>query len=164
MRFLHPMNKFFWRLLLSGYMMVCLSAWAGPLKVGDAVPAIAAKDQHGVAFQFTNGVHFLLVVTEMACSQAANQKLAVAGAGFLEQHQAAYLMDIHTMPAVARLFALPKIRKYPYRIVLVETAEALAAFPAQPGRVTVLALTPERRVQTIRYWNPAHEPLVDLLK
>jgi hypothetical protein len=131
---------------------------AAPLAVGDAVPAISAKDQHGTEFIFTNQLQFLLVATEMACAKAANQKLAGQGAGFLESHHAAYLMDIHTMPGVARFFALPKMRKYPHRIVLVDSAATLAGFPAQPGRVTVLALTPAGRIQKIGWWNPEREP------
>jgi len=158
------MKKLFQRLLVAGIFLLCVAARAAPLAVGDAVPAIAANDQHGVAFQFTNGVRFLLIATEMGCSKSANQKLAAAGAGFLEQHHAAYLVDIHTMPAVARVFALPKMRKYPQRIVLVDTADVLTAFPAQPGRVTVLALTPAGRVEKISFWNPAQEPVADYLK
>ena len=158
------MESIFRQLLLISLFLPCVSTRAEPLAVDDAVPAIVANDQHGAAFQFTNGVRFLLVVTEMDCSKAANQKLAAAGAGFLEQHHAAYLVDIHTMPAVARVFALPKLRKYPHRIVLVDTADALAAFPAQPGRVTVLALTPAKRIQKISYWNPAREPLAGFLE
>jgi hypothetical protein len=77
----------------------------------------------------------------------------------LEKHQAVYVMDIHAMPGVARFFALPKMRKYPQRIVLVETAGTLAWVPTQPGRVTVLELTPAGRIQKISYWNPAGGPV-----
>ena len=158
------MKRNFQRLLALGFFLLCVSVRAAQLSVGDAVPAIAANDQHGTAFQFTNGLRFLLVATEMAASKSANQKLAAQGAGFLEQHQAAYLMDIHTMPGVARVFALPKLRKQPHRIVLVDTADALAAFPVQPGRVTVLALTPAGRVQKISFWDPAREPVAGFLQ
>ena len=149
-------TNLWWQCALSLFLL-CVSAPAAQLAVGDAVPAIAARDQHGVAFQFTNGLRCLLVVTEMAASKSANQKLAAADADFLEQHHAAYLMDIHTMPGVARVFALPKLRKYPHRIVLVDDAKTLADFPTQPGRVTVLALTPAGRVEKISYWDPARE-------
>lgn len=145
--------------LVLGFCLQSLSACAGQLAVGDAVPAFSAKDQHGKDFAFTNGVQFLLVATERAVGTSANRKLAEQGGGFLETHQAVYVMDIHTMPGVARLFALPKMRKYPQRIVLVETAGMLAWVPAQPGRVTVLALTPMGRVQKISYWNPDSEPV-----
>jgi len=148
-------------------VVVCLlgiSVLATQITVGDAVPSIAAADQHGIPFVLTNGTQYLLVVTEMACAKAANQKLAAQGAGFLEKHQAFYLMDIHTMPSIARVFAFPKLRKYPQRIVLVDSADALASFPSQAGRVTVLALTPSGHIQKITYWNPDSEALAAYLK
>ena len=146
-------------LAVLGFCLLWISVYAAPLAVGDAVPAFSAKDQHGRTFTFTNGIQYLLVATEMACGRSANQKLAEPGAGFLEKQQAAFLLDIHSMPAVARVFALPKMRKYSQRIVLVESAETLAAFPAQPGRVTVLALTPAGRIRKIGFWDPALEPV-----
>src|ERR1035438_1594197 len=116
------MNLNFRWLVVLGFCLLWVSARATELVVGDAVPAFSAKDQHGKEFVFTNGTQFLLVATERACGTSANHKLAEQGAGFLEKHQAVYVMDIHAMPFVARLFALPKMRKYPQRIVLVETA------------------------------------------
>jgi len=156
-------QPFRWLITL-GFLLLWLSADAAPLAVGDAVPAFSAKDQFGIDFSSTNGVRFLLVATEMASAKLANQKLAGQGAGYLEKNQAAYLMDIHTMPGIARLFALPKMRKYPQRIVLVDSAETLAAFPIQPGRVTVLALTPAGHVRKISYWDPASEPVTGYLQ
>lgn len=153
------------RWIMLGFFLLGLSARTAPLMVGDAVPAFAASDQHGRGFYFssTNGTQFLLVATEMACGKAANLKLAEQGASFLETNHAAYLMDIHTMPAVARLFALPKLRKYPQRIVLVESAATLAPFPVLAGRVTVLALTAAGRVRKISYWDPVTEPVTRCL-
>jgi hypothetical protein len=100
----------------------------------------------------------------MACAKTANQRLAAAGSGFLEKHQAAYLMDIHTMPAIGRFFALPKMKKYPQRIVLVEDAATLASFPTQPERVTVLAISPAGRVKKISFWDPAREAIAGFLE
>ena len=140
-----------------------LPAHAAPLAVGDALPPIAAKDQLGKDFTLTTNVQFLLVATEMACAKTANHQLAELGSGFLEKHQAAYLMDIHAMPAVARWFAFPKLRKYPQRIVLVDAAETLAAIPAQPNCVTVLAITAAGRIRKISYWDPARKPVAEFL-
>ena len=158
------MNSSFRWYAVIGFCLLCISARAAQLTVGDAVPAFSAKDQHGTNFVFTNGVQFLLVATEMEPAKSANSKLAEQGAGFLEKHQAVYLMDIHTMPSIARFFAFPKLRKYPYRIVLVDAAETLANFPSQPGKVTVLELTPEGRIRKIAYWNPEVEPVVHYLE
>lgn len=152
------------KLRLSCFLILVLAscghaASAQTLVVGDAIPGIPAKDQFGTNFMLTTNLQYLLVVKEMACAKSANHKLADQGAGFLEKHGAAYLMDIHTMPGIARFFAFPKLRKYPERIVLVDTADALARFPVQEGEVTVLTLTPELRVKRIRYWNPDSDPV-----
>jgi hypothetical protein len=152
------------RLVVLGFCLLCVPVRAAPLAVGDAVPVISAKDQNGKEFTFTNGLQFLLVSTDMACGKFANQKLAEQGADFLGKNQAAYLLDIHTMPAIARSFALPKMRKYPLRIILVESAETLAAVPAQAARVTVMALTPAGRIRKISYWDPTREPVAGWLK
>ena len=141
-----------------------ISASATPLAVGDPVPAFSAKDQHGKEFVFTNGVQFLLIAQERASGTSANKKLVEQGAGFLEKHQAVFVMDIHTMPSVARLFAMPKMRKYPQRIVLVETAGTLAWVPVQPGRLTVLAVTPAGHIQKISFWDPDSEPVTAYLQ
>ena len=110
------------RFLLPLFVCLCwLPAHAAPLVVGDTFPPIVAKDQFGKDFTLTTNIQFVLVAMEMACAKAANHKLAEQGAGFLEKQRAAYLMDVHTMPAVARWFAFPKMRKYPQRIMLVDS-------------------------------------------
>jgi len=139
------------------------SLHAGPLAAGDAVPPFAAKDQFGQEFKFTPGLRFLLLGFAMGPGKVANHKLADLGAGWLEQRNAAYVLDIHTMPGVARLFALPKMRKYPERIVLAEDAALLTPFPRQPERLTVLVLTPAGKIQEVRYWNPDTETLAAIL-
>jgi hypothetical protein len=146
------------RLVIFVGCLLCTSAQGAPLAVGDAVPAISANDQHGEKFVFTNGMQFLLIATEMAPAKSANRRLAEQGSRFLETNQAAFLMDIHSMPGIARYFAFPKLRKYPQRIVLVDSPEALARFPTQPARVTVLALTLDGHIKKISYWNPDSAP------
>jgi hypothetical protein len=59
---------------------------------------------------------------------------------------------------------LPTMREYPQRIVLVEKADSLAWVPVQPGRVAVLALTQEGRIQKISHWNPDSEPVAGCLQ
>jgi hypothetical protein len=136
---------------------LAVAGHAAELAVGDAVPAFSAKDQFGKEFKFAPGPKFLLLGFDMSASKAANQKLATLGAGGLDKYGAVYMMDIHTMPGIARVFALPKMQKYPFRVILAATADVLAPFPHQEEKITVLALTPEGKIREIRYWNPATE-------
>lgn len=157
--------KWFITLSLVGQSFFASAAWlAAPIEVGGTVPSISAKDQHGKDYVFTNGTAFLLVATDMVGARAANRKLAEQGPGFLEKQGAVYLMDIHPMPGVARLFALPKMRKYPQRIVLIETAGALNWVPAKTNQVTVLKLTPEGRVKQISFWQPDDQSAIEALR
>jgi hypothetical protein len=146
------------------FTALAVSIHAGELAVGDTVPAFSAKDQFGREFKPEAGRRFLLLGFDMGTSKTANRKLADLGAGWLEKRSAAYVLDIHTMPGVARLFALPKLRKYPHRIVLGDDEKMLAAFPRQPEKITVLVLTPPETISEIRYWNPAVEPLAAVLR
>jgi hypothetical protein len=152
------------RLAVLGILLLCLPALAAPLEVGGAIPKISAKDQHGAAYTFTNGTAGLLIAMDMESAKAANQKLAAEGTGFLEKHNAVYLMDVHTMPAVGQFFALRKMRKYPQRILLIETADTLSWVPVKPKHITVLKITPAGKIANISYWQPTNEPVAKALK
>ena len=141
-----------------------ITASAGELVVGDAVPPFSAKDQFDKEFKFEAGLKFLLLGFDMSTGKEANHKLADLGAGWLEKHGAAYVLDVHTMPVVARFFALQKMQKYPQRIVLAESEALLAPFPHQTGRVTIVALTATGQIREILFWNPTADALEPLLK
>ena len=154
-----------WLLVLALLCVVAnVSAHADALKVGDPVPTFVAKDQFGKDFKLAPGLRFLLLGFDMGASKTANLKLTDLGAGWLEKHGAVYVLDIHTMPAVARLFAFPKMRKYPHRIILGDDEKLLAPFPRQEGKITVLALATDGKIEEIRYWNPSSEGLEGVLK
>jgi hypothetical protein len=150
---------FIYRILILAFCLRCYDSVAGTLTIGDPVPTISAKDQHGVDYAFTNGTRYLLIAMEMGPATTANHKIADQGAGYLEKHGAAYMMDIHTMPAIGRYFAFPKMRKYPERIVLIDAPHVLDWVPVKTGCLTVLKLTPNGRIEDIKYWNPNTEPV-----
>jgi len=150
-------------LLLSVFAFNC-STLAAPLEVGGAIPKLVAQDQHGNAYTFTNGTAYLLIALDMDSAKAANQKLAAQGTGFLEKHGAVYVMDIHPMPDIGKFFALRKMRKYPQRIILIETKDTMNWAPTKANHITALKLTHEGRIEKISYWQPASEAATDLFK
>jgi hypothetical protein len=72
--------------------------------------------------------------------------------------------NIHGMPKIGRMFALPKMRKYPHSIVLGDSADLLTPHPRQEGKVTVLKLDASAKVSKISYWSPGTEKLAGYLK
>ncbi len=130
------------------------AATAATLGPGDAFPAFESTDQHGVAYTFEPGTQVVLIAFEMSAAKAANRYLAAQPATYLDDHQAVYIANIYGMPAIGRHFALPKMRKYPQRIVLADGEDLLSPFPRQEKRVTVLGLDDAGMIRTVGYWNP----------
>ena len=73
------------------------------------------------------------------------------------------MANIHGMPGIGRMFAMPKMRKYVHRIILGDDEALIAKFPEQKGKVTVLKID-GGKISSVRYWKPGDEPLDDILK
>ncbi len=159
---LHVSNPKWWRIVAFFLGTLVFPLHGGQLAVGDAIPLFSAKDQFGKEFKLATDLHYLLIGLDMATGKEANLKLKALRPDWLEQHRAAYVLDIRAMPAIARPFALHKLRQYRHRIIL-GVDKSLSAFPRNSERVTVLILTESRRIQEIRYWNPAADTLDTLL-
>jgi hypothetical protein len=128
---------------------------ADTMKAGDTVPAISARDQHEKEFTLGDDVERLLVAFDMGTGKAANGWLAKQGAAWLPERNAVFVSNIHGMPGIGRAFALPKMRKYPHRIILADAEGLLDPFPTEKDKVTVLELAPGRVIKSIRFWDPS---------
>lgn len=148
---------------LSLFMMsILLSASVSAtelLSAGDQFPGLQAQDQHGNAYQFEAGTRTLLVAFDMAAGKSASKYLAKQDPDFLNDNGIIYVANIYGMPGIGRFFALPKMRKYPYRIVLADGEHLLDPFPRKQDHVTVVHLDQSAEIQSIDFWNPKTETL-----
>ena len=155
-------------LLFSRWVLLVLAlvtaSSAEVLKIGDAVPGFTAKDQHGEKFEFKPGPRVLLVSLDMSTGKKANTYFAAREPGYLDKAKAVYLSNIHGMPAIGRVFALPKMRKYPHRIVLADDEGLLAPMPRKNGLVTALLLDPSARITSVQFWDAEKQTLEEALK
>jgi hypothetical protein len=158
------------RLLVHLYLLPLLCFLTGSpvwgaetYSVGSQVAAFTAKDQHGQAYTFKPGVRYLLVSFDMPTGKQANEKLSELGKDYLPQHNAIFLADIHGMPGIGRMFALPKMRKYKHRIILGDQKGLLDPYPRKEGHITVLTLDAEAKVAEVRYWNAERDAVESLL-
>ncbi|HEX5789706.1 MAG TPA: hypothetical protein VFY13_01075 [Luteolibacter sp.] len=140
------------------------TALAEPYAKGSEVESFTTIDQHEKEFVFDpKSTKFLLVSHDMDSGKKANVALNALGKDFLHQHKAVFLSNIHGMPGVGRMFALPKMRKYAHQIVLADDAALIARFPATAGKVTLLKLA-NGKVSEVSTWDPAAEKIEELLK
>lgn len=72
----------------------------------------------------------------MDTGQAANGFLEEQGAGCLAKNQTLLIANIHGMPGIARTFALPKMRKYPHRVILADAEHFLDRYPNKDNHLT----------------------------
>lgn len=140
------------------------SVLAKPYAQGDRVAPFHCRDQHGKPFSFEPAAtDFLLVSHDMETARKANSVLHAMGKDYLEGKKAVYIANMHGMPAIGRMFAIPKMRRYTHRIVLVEDEELIARFPDHAGAVTVMKMN-GGKVMSIKDWQPGEEPIDGTLK
>lgn len=140
------------------------SVIAAPYETGSRLESFTAKDQHEQSFTLKPAeTKFLLVSHDMETGKKANAALNALGKEYLGTKKAVYVANIHGMPGIGRMFAMPKMRKYVHRIILGDDEALIAKFPEQKGKVTVLKID-GGKISSVRYWQPGDEPLDDLLK
>ena len=161
----HIPNTMITRLITFAAAVLSLGiAHAAPYVVGAKVESFTAKDQHEQAFTFKpEETKFLLVSHDMETGKKANAALNALGKDYLGTKKAVYVANIHGMPGIGRMFAMPKMRKYVHRIILGDDEALIAKFPEQKDKVTVLKLD-GGKVNSITYWSPGAEAPDELLK
>ncbi|MCB1122715.1 MAG: hypothetical protein KJT03_14275 [Verrucomicrobiae bacterium] len=129
------------------------------LEPGDAFPSFEAKDQHEQDFPMPEDTQFVFVTFDMGTGKRANAFFAEKGADWLPEKNAVFLSNIYGMPGIARTFAMPKMRRYPHRIMLADEKGLLDNYPNEKGKVTVFALNADGKISKIAFWDPkAGEP------
>lgn len=115
-------------------------ALASPLAVGDTLPQLQFENQHGKMEAFPGpGTRVVLFAIEKAPSDEVNTYLTNLGVEAMHKDGIVFLADISGMPGfVTQTFALPKMRKRPYSILLANKPEQAAFMPHQKDAVTVL--------------------------
>lgn len=114
---------------------------AAPLAEGETMPAIALADQHDVAGTVGPETRLLLFTRDMGGSAVTKEVLAENGASLLGDAGAVYVADISGMPSVVTtLFALPGLRKRPYRMLLDRDGTVTKILPSEADAVTVITL------------------------
>lgn len=116
------------------------AAGAAPLAPGATPPPLLLVDQHDVAGSIGPDTQVVLFTRDMDGGDVAKAALAEHAALLASAH-AVYVADISGMPSlVARLFAVPAMRKRPYRILLDRDGAPTADIPSHAGAVTLIRL------------------------
>lgn len=115
---------------------------AEPYPVGAQIPPFTLNDQHGNSAAVDESIRLIIFCKDKAGNKLVSSALENTEKDYLPNHHAVYVSDISGMPGlISKLFALPKMRKYHYRVLLDKDQSVSKNFPFEPERVTLIHLT-----------------------
>lgn len=120
-------------------MVLALSVWAAPYKVGQSIMPLDLTDQFGKRSTLKVMPKTLIMAFEKGTGATVNEYLTAQEKGYLAKNKAAFVADISQMPKfITESFALPKMRKYTHRVLLIQDEEQGLNFPYQEGKITIM--------------------------
>lgn len=144
-------------LVLLGVIGTVVDASASELQKGDLFPPTVLQDQHGEETMIPADTMYVLFAADKGASDVINGFLTTQDGDYLAAHHAVYIADISEMPAlITRMFALPKMRKRPYQILLTDEESPLDFLPREASAVTVIRMR-DQVVEYVRYAKSADE-------
>ncbi len=149
--------------LIATLLLLATVARAEPFAAGATLPALQLPDQHGEARTLDAATRAVVFSRDMSAGRVVKEAVAKAGNDLFDRNQAVYVVDLKGMPGFVRsLFAMPGLRRRPYKLLVDETGTATADFPSSEGKPTVLVLK-ALRVERVAYPEDA-DALLKLLE
>ena len=141
--------------------------YAEALQVGSTFPVYTLEDAHGQTNVLGAETRAVLIASEKGVSERLTGWLKPRSPGYLEEHRTEYVSDITPMPSIiTHLFALPKIRKYPFRLLLARDENFAKTYPHQEGRFALFLLDGQRTITGLHFLEKPEdlEPLLAPLR
>lgn len=134
------------------------AAGAENAEVGKPFPPYTVQD----AFEQTNVLQkttrFVIVASEKSVSEKVNEWLKTKAQDFLPRHTTEYVSDITPMPGIiTELFARPKMKKYPFKILLARDERFAKTYPSQPGKIALFVLDDQQVLKELQYFTTPAE-------
>ena len=118
-----------------------VSGLALALEPGERLAPWTLLDQFDRPYTLDERLQVLLVARDMDGAKLLKAALQDRPEGYLEQRHALFLADISGMPGpIAKLFAIPAMRDYHYRVLLDREARVVPRYPVVAGSVLWLDL------------------------
>jgi nitrous oxide reductase accessory protein NosL len=141
-------------MLLAGWLLLVSAAgsMAEMAQIGKPFPSYTLEDQFGQTNTLSSDTRFVIVASEKDVSGKVNDWLKPKAPDFLAAHKAEYVSDIEPMPGIiTTLFAMPKMKKYPFKLLLATEKSFAATYPKEKGRIALFILGPDQMLTDIRF-------------
>lgn len=133
-------------------VLLPLAGRAELVSKGQPFSPYTLPDPHGVTNTLKAETRFVIVASEMTISKSITAWLTAKEPGFLEARRAEYVSDITPMPGlISYLFAKPKMRKYPFRMLLAEDPSFAQTYPRKEGHLALFVLDDQQVVSDLHF-------------
>ena len=127
--------------LLPVLLLALLPLTAHALEAGDRLAPWTLLDQYDQPYTLNDQAQTLLVARSMDAAKLVKAALEDKPKGFLEARRTVFVADIQKMPAlIAKMFAIPKMRDYSYRVMLDRDARIVPRYAGDEDKVLWLQL------------------------
>ena len=122
-------------------LLSTLSMLAQAANVGDSLKPWTLSDQYDQPYTLNDKTQILLVARNMDGAKLVKEALKDQVKGYLEARNAVFVADIQGMPSlIGKLFAIPAMRDYSYRVLLDRDGSVAANYPGAQDKVLWLQL------------------------
>lgn len=118
-----------------------LSSFAHAAAIGERLNSWTLNDQFEQGYTLQDETRTLLVARNMDGAKLVKAALEDRPKGYLESREVVFVADVQRMPAlISKLFAIPAMRDYNYRVLLDRDGKVAAAYPGAEGSVLWMQL------------------------
>ena len=129
------------------------------LKVGASFPTMHLRNAYGKKSVVPAAqTHYIVFAAEKKVSLAVTKIFRKRGAKFLRDHRIQYLVDISRAPSlVVRFVVIPKMKKYPFNIIMITRKHLAKSIDRRRGKVTLIELK-NKQIRRMSFVNPSNLP------
>lgn len=122
-------------------LMSLLLGSAAAVAAPEDMEKLRLRDQHEVPVRMSANIRYVLFTHDMSGKDIVEEMLTEKPDDYLDTHDALFIADISGMPRIiARMFALPSLRKKPYRILLDEVGNQTGDWAREDDSVTLYTI------------------------
>lgn len=99
------------------------------------------KDQHETPVKIPTDTRFLVFAHDMSGKDIVTEWLESKEEGYMNTNRVVYVVNISGMPRIiARMFAMPALRKKPYQIIIDEVGQKTEDWESSDDKVSVFTV------------------------
>jgi hypothetical protein len=135
--------------------LLMISTLFAELKVGDTFPSLTLVDQFDEKIEVKKEGSLKLILSfEKDVSAGIKTFLDTQEKNFLVDNNIIYISDISGMPSfITNWFAIPKMKKFDFKVALINDEDEAKVLNRQEEKVTVLIIH-ENNITSIKFVNP----------